>query len=139
MKELNVLSLFNVKPKNIAILMDEIDGMNNGDKGGINSLIKVIRPKKTRKQKIEEISFIPIICIGNLHIDKKINELLKVCKPILFLPPTNEQIYNILLKTMPKINNTEIIDTVINYIQNDLRKLISIYKLYKQNFEILNL
>ena len=30
--------------------MDEIDGMNNGDKGGINSLIKLIRPKKTKKQ-----------------------------------------------------------------------------------------
>jgi len=31
--------------------MDEIDGMNNGDKGGINALIKLIRPKKTKKQK----------------------------------------------------------------------------------------
>ena len=36
--------------KNV-ILMDEIDGMNNGDKGGINTLIKIIRPKKTKKQK----------------------------------------------------------------------------------------
>ena len=31
--------------------MDEIDGMNSGDKGGINTLIKLIRPKKTNKQK----------------------------------------------------------------------------------------
>ena len=37
--------------------MDEIDGMNNGDKGGINSLIKLIRPKKTKKQKLEEVTF----------------------------------------------------------------------------------
>ena len=28
--------------------MDEIDGMNNGDKGGINSLIKLIRPKRPK-------------------------------------------------------------------------------------------
>ena len=55
--------------------MDEIDGMNNGDKGGINSLIKLIRPKKTKKQKLEEITLNPIICIGNYHIDKKIKEL----------------------------------------------------------------
>ena len=39
------------RKKKIAILMDEIDGMNGGDKGGINSLIKLIRPKKTKKQK----------------------------------------------------------------------------------------
>tara|TARA_Y100000591_G_scaffold97583_1_gene82776 strand:- start:5177 stop:6487 length:1311 start_codon:yes stop_codon:yes gene_type:complete len=138
MTDINVLSLLTRKKKPLAIIMDEIDGMNNGDKGGINSLIKVIRPKKTRKQKIEEISYIPIICIGNFHIDKKINELIKVCKPILFLPPTNEQIHNILSKTMPNINNTEIISTLINYIQNDFRKLMSIYKLYKQNFKMLN-
>ena len=31
--------------------MDEIDGMNSGDKGGINSLIKLIRPKKTKNKK----------------------------------------------------------------------------------------
>ena len=35
--------------------MDDIDGMNNGDKGGINSLIKIIRPKKTKKQKTRGI------------------------------------------------------------------------------------
>ena len=46
--------------------MDEIDGKNNGDKGGNNSLIKVIRPKKTKKQKVEEVCFMPIICIGKL-------------------------------------------------------------------------
>jgi replication factor C subunit 1 len=53
MSDKNIMSLFNKKVKNIAIIMDEIDGMNNGDKGGINTLIKLIRPKKTKKQKQE--------------------------------------------------------------------------------------
>ena len=57
--------------------MDEIDGMNSGDKGGINALIKLIRPKKTKKQKKEDITMNPIICIGNYHIDKKIKEMMK--------------------------------------------------------------
>ena len=57
--------------KKIVIVMDEIDGMNNGDKGGINQLIKLIRPKKTKKQKMEDITLNPIICIGNYHVDKK--------------------------------------------------------------------
>jgi predicted GTPase len=56
MADMNVVSLFHKKAKPIAIVMDEIDGMNNGDKGGINSLIRIIRPKKTKKQKTEEIN-----------------------------------------------------------------------------------
>ena len=31
--------------------MDEIDGMNSGDKGGINTLIKLIRPKQKNKKR----------------------------------------------------------------------------------------
>jgi hypothetical protein len=66
--------------------MDEIDGMNNGDKGGINMLIKLIRPKKTQKQRQEDRSMVPIICIGNYKIDKKIKELMKVCTTVEMLP-----------------------------------------------------
>ena len=82
MSDKNIMSLFHKKIKRLVIVMDEIDGMNNGDKGGINSLIKIIRPKKTKKQRLEEITLNPIICIGNYHIDKKIKELMKVCDVI---------------------------------------------------------
>ena len=138
MTDTNVLSLLNKKSKPLAIVMDEIDGMNNGDKGGINSLIKVIRPKKTRKQKLEEISFIPIFCIGNYHIDKKINELIKVCLTIPFPIPTVNNITNIIKLCMPKIySNSKLLSNIIKYTQNDLGKLISIEKLYNKNFNIL--
>ena len=79
MSDRNVLSMLKKNVKKIAIVMDEIDGMNNGDKGGINSLIKLIRPKKTNKQKKEDTTMLPIICIGNYHTDKKIKEMMKVC------------------------------------------------------------
>jgi DNA polymerase III delta prime subunit len=139
MTDTNVLSLLSKKSKPLAIIMDEIDGMNNGDKGGINSLIKVIRPKKTRKQKLEEISFIPIFCIGNYHIDKKINELIKVCLTIPFPIPTSKEITNIIKLCMPKIySNNELLSNIIKYTQNDLGKLISIEKLYKNNFNVLS-
>ena len=46
MSDKSVISLFKKKSKPIAIIMDEIDGMNNGDKGGINSLIKIIKLKE---------------------------------------------------------------------------------------------
>ena len=82
MSDKNIMSMFYKKVKKIVIVMDEIDGMNNGDKGGINMLIKLIRPKKTKKQKLEELTNNPIICIGNYHIDKKIKDLMKVCNTI---------------------------------------------------------
>jgi Cdc6-like AAA superfamily ATPase len=58
--------------RKIAVLMDEIECMNTGDKGGINALIKLVRPKRTKKQKLEESMFVPVICIGTASIDKKI-------------------------------------------------------------------
>ena len=57
MSDKNVLSMFHGKIKHMAIVMDEIDGMNSGDKGGINSLIKLIRPKKNKKTKIGRCNF----------------------------------------------------------------------------------
>lgn len=139
MTDTNVLSLLTKKIKPLAIIMDEIDGMNNGDKGGINSLIKLIRPKKTKKQKLEELSFIPIICIGNNHFDKKINELIKVCYTIPFPIPTDKQITNIIQKLMPNIyENNNLLNNIVIYIQNDLGKLINIYKLYKNEYKLTN-
>ena len=75
----NVLDLMTRKQRKIAIVMDEIDGMNSGDKGGINALIKLIRQKKTKKQKLEGKTMNPIICIGNYYTDKKMREFMKVC------------------------------------------------------------
>ena len=132
MSDRNVLSMFQKNVKKIAIIMDEIDGMNNGDKGGINSLIKIIRPKKTKKQKLEEITLNPIICIGNYHMDKKIKELMKVCHSFELKDPTNPQIQTIMSKLMPNCGR-EVKLSMVNYIQSDLRKLYSLYNIYKNN------
>jgi DNA polymerase III delta prime subunit len=133
----NIMSLFNKKIKRIAIVMDEIDGMNNGDKGGINSLIKLIRPKKTKKQKLEEITLNPIICIGNYHIDKKIKELIKVCNTIELKTPLTSEINFIIDNLMPNIKN-EVKNNIIKFIQGDLRKLNNIYNIYKGKESIIN-
>lgn len=125
----NIMSIFNKKIKKIAIIMDEIDGMNNGDKGGINTLIKLIRPKKTKKQKMEEITVNPIICIGNYKVDKKIKELIKVCNTIELIPPTNPQIMLMIDQLLPTID-LNIKDKMVSYVQGDLRKLNSILSLY---------
>jgi SpoVK/Ycf46/Vps4 family AAA+-type ATPase len=128
----SVLSLFKKKKQSIAIIMDEIDGMNNGDKGGINALIKLIRPKKTKKQKIENITHVPIICISNYHIDKKIKELIKVCIPIELKKPTDNQIKDLIKLTIPSVEKN-LIDDIVLYINNDLRKMKTINDINNNN------
>ena len=133
MGDRNIMSLLKKEHKPIAIIMDEIDGMNSGDKGGINSLIKIIRPKKTKKQRLEEMSNNPIICIGNCHIDKKFKELMKVCHSFELKPPTNAQILNILhLLLPPNVTqfNPELEKDILHFVQGDLRKVNIIYNLY---------
>ena len=132
MSDKNIMSIFNKKIKKIAIIMDEIDGMNNGDKGGINTLIKLIRPKKTKKQKIEEMTMNPIICIGNYKVDKKIKELMKVCNVVELNAPNKMEMILLLNKILPNINEN-VKDKIIYHVQCDIRKLNSIYNFYLNN------
>ncbi len=137
MANTNVISYFTKKRKKIVIVMDEIDGMNNGDKGGINSLIKIIRPKKTKKQKTEELSNNLIICIGNYHIDKKIKELMKVCETIELKSPTLKQSEKIITQLIPNIDKP-LLKNIVYFSKNDLRKISLIYNLFKNNKTIDN-
>lgn len=137
MSDKNIMSMFNKKVKKIVIVMDEIDGMNNGDKGGINTLIKLIRPKKTKKQKLEEITQNPIVCIGNYHMDKKIKELMKVCYTVELKKPTICQITKIMDFIMPAIDK-QLQSSIVDYVQSDMRKLQTVYNLYNKNKDVLN-
>jgi len=130
----NVLHMMSRKVKKIAIVMDEIDGMNNGDKGGITALIKIIRQKKTKKQRLENLTMNPIICIGNYYIDKKIKELMKVCTIFELKTPTKPQMTTLLNKIIPTVQKKTIL---LDYIQGDMRKLSFVIDLFKNNPEIL--
>ena len=129
MSDTNIMSLFNKNIRKIAIIMDEIDGMNNGDKGGINTLIKLIRPKKTKKQKLEEVTMNPIICIGNYKVDKKIKELMKVCNTVELNTPSSEQMTQIVYSLLPNVD-VLLKDKITTFVQGDLRKLNSIYSIH---------
>ena len=133
----NVLSMFSKKTKKIAIIMDEIDGMNNGDKGGINALIKLIRPKKTKKQKTEEFTIIPILCIGNYHQDKKIKELMKICHTFELKTPTTPQFLKIIHEEIKNLN-PEQTSKILSFVNHDLRKLNYFFSIYSKKPDILN-
>jgi DNA polymerase III delta prime subunit len=133
----NVLDMMHKRVKKIAIVMDEIDGMNSGDKGGLTALIKLIRQKKTKKQKLENMTLNPIICIGNYNVDKKIKELMKVCNLFELKTPTQDQMKNLIRMTLPAIHESKV-DVIEKYAMGDLRKLEFIKKLYTKKPELIN-
>lgn len=128
--EKSVISFFSKKKKNICMIMDEIDGLNMGDKGTITSLIKLIRGKRTKKQKKEETTIIPILCIGNSCSDKKIRELMNVCRCYHLRTPNRENMKNLILYKIPKLKEAHsILDFVSEYIITDLHRLNYILKI----------
>lgn len=124
----NVFTMLTGQNKKMAIIMDEIDSMN--DKGGLGYLIKLIRPKKTKKQLQEQISQLPIICIGNNSEERKIKELMNVCISINLKKPTDKQLGDIISIMMPSLN-AGLKSQSISYIEHDFRKLEHLYHLYK--------
>ena len=137
--DVNIMSLWNMKHKKIVIVMDEIEGMNSGDKGGITALIKLMRPKKTKKQREEAHNYNPIVCIGSYHVDKKITELMKVCDAYELPPPTNDQVDTLIgsLIHLPKTKaSIKLKQQLVEYIDGDLRKLVVLSNAVKRGLII---
>ena len=63
--------------KKKVVVMDEVDGMSSGDRGGIQELIKVIKTTKT-----------PIICICNDRDNPKVRTLASNCYDLQFTKPS---------------------------------------------------
>ena len=141
MSDCNIISMFSKQQKKkLAIVMDDMEGMNTGDKGSIQALIKLVRPKKTKKQKTESITHVPVICIGNMLIDKKLKELMKSSLCIALKTPTPIHVAS-LLKMEPSVQHPliEYIDgdlnrwAVISSIQNKMDFTEDIARLFQRN------
>ena len=91
------------------------------------------------KQKLEDFTVNPIICIGSYHIDKKIRELMKVCYVIELKKPTNEQIRKIIQTKNLDIDELYY-DKLIKNIDGDLKKLNTfLYMVNKDKNNFLNI
>ncbi|CAL8468443.1 g7983 [Coccomyxa elongata] len=77
--------------KKLCLIMDEVDGMSAGDRGGVPDLIQTIKSAK-----------LPIICICNDKYNQKLKSLRNSCLELDFRKPTSQQISKRLLQICQK-------------------------------------
>lgn len=128
---MNVMGMLGGKVQPIAIVMDDVDGMNTGDKGGINHLIKLVRPKKTARQRGEPQTMSPVICIGGQHADKKLTELRGAAGLAIDLHhATSEQVERIVARAAPELTAADRA-AASEHAHGDLHRVAALLKLLR--------
>lgn len=88
----NASLTFGGETRKMALIMDEVDGMSSGDRGGVSELINIIKNSR-----------IPIICICNDKYSPKLKGLISVCDECVYQRPLKTQI----IKHVTKIGQAE--------------------------------
>lgn len=139
----DVSKIINKNEPPIGIIMDEVDGMFKGDRGGVQELLAYItQPSKRSKKENKNVGGgVPIICICNLgHVKKDtIKHLQKVCCEISFDLPEPEALKEVLQRVIEDnhiIVEPAGIDMIVNHSQKDFRRLLTFMEfLYSQNLD----
>jgi replication factor C subunit 1 len=124
------MSFFGGAPKKMCLIMDEVDGMSGGDRGGVQELITCIK-----------LSKIPIICICNDKYNQKLKSLQNYTQDMPFSRPTKPQILNRMLKIAADEGismSAAAMEALIETTNNDIRLIINqlqMRRLTKQSFE----
>jgi len=129
-----VLSMFKNKKKKV-ILLDNLSNMINKEKSSVTTLVKILRAKKTKRQKRETISNIPIICINNTNIDKKVKELVHVCWTFKMEPPTETTLFNVLQEHNKHNLNEHELKQICSKSNNNFRNMHILYDNYTTHIQ----
>ncbi|KAF8959445.1 replication factor RFC1 C terminal domain-containing protein [Flammula alnicola] len=105
------------------LIMDEVDGMSAGDRGGVGALNALIRKTK-----------IPIICIANDRGAQKLKPLIATTYSLPFHKPPAQairsRILSIAFKEKMKIP-ANVVDQLINGAQSDIRQVLNMLSTWK--------
>lgn len=108
------------------IIMDEVDGMSAGDRGGTAALIQVIKTTKN-----------PIICICNDRQSQKLKSLANYCYDLRFSKPNKLQItrkiYQILKNEGMNVD-TNAIEFLVESSGNDIRQILTSLELWSRSY-----
>ncbi|KAJ2025779.1 DNA replication factor C complex subunit Rfc1 [Coemansia sp. S610] len=111
--------------KRLVVIMDEVDGMSGGDRGGTTELIQMVKRTK-----------VPIICICNDRQSTKVRSLANHCVDMRFRRPTEQQM-KARLNTIAFRENFKLepnaISQLVQSTHNDIRQVINLLSSYMLN------
>jgi replication factor C subunit 1 len=122
----NIFSLLEEKSKKIAVIMDEIDGLTIGDKGGMKRLQYYLSKNSYKLPIILTSNISQYTCNGS----KKLLELKKMCHVHTLNLPNKHALFNYIQKIVKLENLEEIItppfiQIIISKAQNDFRTIFN--------------
>ncbi|OMJ13701.1 Replication factor C subunit 1 [Smittium culicis] len=112
-----------VRTGKTVIVMDEVDGMSGGDRGGSAELIKIIDETK-----------VPIICICNDRNSQKVKSLANHCEDIRFKRPSYVQLRSRIMSICHREGlriDPAAADQLSTATQSDMRQVLNILSTWK--------
>jgi replication factor C subunit 1 len=107
------------------VIMDEVDGMSSGDRGGVGELARIIKT-----------CTFPIICIANER-NQKLTPLVKCSLEIRFNRPTKQLIAKSILSTVIKQTGLHItqanLEELCEQNGNDIRQILNFLQFHSMN------
>lgn len=105
-------------PRHLGVILDEIDGMSVGDKGGLSELVNILKEYSGENA---------IICISNEWMEKKFQPFLKICSHHNVSAPTIGDVYSLIASQFgtPAPSDLMKLSTDLLTVHNgDLRKIL---------------
>jgi hypothetical protein len=108
-------------PRNLGIVLDEIDGMSVGDKGGLSELERILKEYNGPNA---------IICISNEWMEKKFQKFLKTCAAFPMHAPTQTDVLRLIEAQFrdgerpPAADLTRLARDLLEVHSGDLRKIL---------------
>ncbi len=123
----NVIDFMCNKKTKIAIILDEIDGLSNGDKGGMTEINNIIAESRVKKT--------PFVCISNT-VCKKTDSLKRKSVFIKVSKPSDLFIKKIVTKIDKEEEldlDQDIINSIIKKSQGDIRRCVTLVEYIFRN------
>lgn len=114
----NVADFFRPEgPRNLGIILDEIDGMSVGDKGGLSELVRILKNYSGANA---------IICISNEWMEKKFQPFQKICQAFSVNAPTEADVYSLIAAQFPekRPDISRLAHDLLAMHSGDLRKIL---------------
>ncbi|ANQ06457.1 Replication factor C subunit 1 [Plasmodium coatneyi] len=123
----SIASIKSRKLTKTCIIMDEVDGMSSGDRGGSTAILKLIEKTKC-----------PIICICNDRQNSKMRTLANKCYDLKFTTPNKNSVVNRLLEICKKediMMEPNALELLWESTNGDMRQMLNALQLLSKTYK----